>query len=63
MGIGHTSCLLAECPGMGIVSSSDREAIDRRTTGPLFGPHDVLERSRTYPYVPVHGRSDVLRRS
>ena len=26
----------------------------RPSTGPLFGPHDVLERSGTYPYVPMH---------
>jgi hypothetical protein len=26
----------------------------RPSTGPIFGPHDVLERSDTYLYVPVH---------
>ena len=25
-----------------------------RSSRPLFGPHDVLERSDTYLYVPVH---------
>ncbi|MEO1936791.1 MAG: hypothetical protein ABGX04_18605 [Myxococcales bacterium] len=29
-------------------------APDRPSTGPLFGPHDVSERSDTYLYVPMH---------
>jgi len=53
-GIGHSSWLLAGRPGMGVVSSSDLEASDRPSTGPLFGPHDVPERSDTYLYGPVH---------
>ncbi len=41
-----------------VMRRKEREPRYSRPTGPLFGPHEVLERSDTCLYVPVHGRSD-----
>ena len=50
-GIGHSSWVLTQRPSMGVMLNPYRESRYRRSTGPLFGPHDVLERSDTYLYV------------
>ena len=55
-GIGQTSCVLAQRPGMGVMPSSYWETRYRPSTGPLFGPHDVLnEAVRTRMYLCIDG--------